>query len=117
MISPGPNTKVFLWSAPTDMRKGFDGLSVLVQDILKEDPFSGQCFVFRNRRGNRLKLIIWDGSGFVLVYKRLDQGTFYWPPAISGKIRATHAELSLVFEGMDWRRLPLNKTNNPTLAA
>jgi transposase len=99
------------------MRKGFDGLSVLVQETLKEDPFSGQCFVFRNRRGNRLKLLLWDGSGFVLIYKRLDQGTFYWPPAIGGKVRVSHAELSLVFDGMDWRRLPLNKTNKPTLAA
>jgi transposase len=117
MIGMGNHIKVLLWSGAVDMRKGFDGLSVLVQEVLKEDPFSGICFAFRNKRGNRLKMLFWDGSGFVLAYKRLDRGTFYWPPATGGKIRITQAELSLVFEGIDWRRMPLKETNKPTIAA
>ena len=113
----GQKLKVFLWSDVVDLRKGFDGLSVLVQEVLKEDPFSSQCFVFKNRRNNRLKLLFWDGNGFVLVYKRLDQGTFYWPPVAAGKIKVTLGELSLIFDGIDWRRLPFKKTNNQTIAA
>jgi len=74
---PGRNLKVYLWSVHVDLRKGFDGLSTLVQEVLKEDAFSGTCFVFRNRRSNRLKLLMWDGTGFALAYKRLDRGIFY----------------------------------------
>lgn len=113
----GQNLRIFLWSDAVDLRKGFDGLSVLVQEVLKEDPFSGQCFVFKNRRSNRVKLLMWDGTGFVLAYKRLDRGTFYWPRANAGKIKVTQAELGLIFDGIDWRRIPLKNTNNPTLAA
>lgn len=111
------NLRIYLWSDAVDLRKGFDGLSALVQAVLKDDPFAGQCFVFKNRRSNRLKLLLWDGTGFVLVYKRLDQGTFYWPPVSAGKIRVSQAELSLIFDGIDWRRIPARKTNNPTIGA
>jgi len=113
----GQNMKVFLWSDFVDLRKGFDGLSALVQEVLEEDPFSGQCFVFKNRRSNRIKLLMWDGTGFVLAYKRLDKGTFYWPRPASGKIHVTQAELGLIFDGMDWRRIALKQSNKPTIGA
>jgi len=113
----GQNLKVYLWSDHVDLRKGFDGLSALVQGVLKEDPFSGKCFVFKNRRSNRLKLLMWDGTGFVLAYKRLDRGTFFWPRANAGKIKVTQAELGLIFDGIDWRRIPLKNSQKPSLAA
>ena len=85
------------------MRKGFDGLSAMVQHVLKKDPFTGHIFVFRGRRGDRVKLLWWDGQGLCLYYKRLEQGKFVWPIAKSGAIHLTHSQLSLLLEGIDWR--------------
>ena len=73
MISLPSGTKVWLAAGKTDMRKGFDGLSALVQEKLKADPFSGQLFVFRGRRGDLIKMIWWDGQGMCLFYKRLER--------------------------------------------
>ena len=113
----GHNMKVFLWSDFVDLSKSFDGLSALVQEVLKEDPFLGQRFVFKHRRSNRIKLLMWGGTGFVLAYKRLDNGTCYWPRPSSDKIHVTQAELGLIFDGMDWRRVALKKFNKPTIGA
>jgi transposase len=85
------------------MRKGFDGLSALVQHVLKRDPFSGHVFVFRGKRGDRLKLLWWDGQGLCLYYKRLEQGRFIWPSAVDGAAHLTQSELVLLLEGLDWR--------------
>lgn len=85
------------------MRKGFDGLSALVQHVLKREPFSGHVFVFRGRRGDRLKLLWWDGQGLCLYYKRLEQGRFTWPSANGGAVHLTQSELALLLEGLDWR--------------
>ncbi|MBU2795161.1 IS66 family insertion sequence element accessory protein TnpB [Acidithiobacillus sp. VAN18-2] len=71
-LSPG--TRIWFAAAPVDMRLGFDGLAAKVHGALSADPFGGQAFVFRNRRGDRLKLLLWDGLGFWLIYRRLDQG-------------------------------------------
>jgi transposase len=65
--------------APCDMRKGFDGLSAQVRNILQLDPFSGAVFLFRGKRGDRLKALVWDGSGLCLYAKRLERGKFVWP--------------------------------------
>ena len=103
MISFPAGTKVWLAAGKTDMRKGFDGLSALVQEKLKADPFSGQLFVFRGRRGDLVKMIWWDGQGMCLFYKRLERGRFVWPAANEGKVRLSPAQLSMLLEGIDWR--------------
>lgn len=96
--------RIWLACGITDMRKGFDGLAALVQLQLAEDPFSGQLFVFRGRRGDRVKLLWWDGDGLCLFAKRLEHGRFVWPQAMSGSVHLSTAQLSMLLEGIDWRR-------------
>ena len=88
----------------TDLRRGFDGLAALVQTRLAADPFSGHIFAFRGRRGDRIKLLWWDGDGLCLFAKRLERGRFVWPRATSGVVSLTPAPLSMLLEGIDWRR-------------
>jgi transposase len=114
MIGLPAGTKVWLACGVTDMRKGFDGLAALVQLTLHEDPFSGQLFVFRGRRGDRVKILWWDGDGLCLFAKRLERGRFVWPRATDGTVHLTQAQLSMLLEGIDWRR-PL-RTQAPQLA-
>ncbi|MCC6788338.1 MAG: IS66 family insertion sequence element accessory protein TnpB, partial [Hyphomonadaceae bacterium] len=75
-----PGVKVHLAAGYTDMRKGIDGLAMLVQGVLRQDPFTGHLFVFRGRTPNLLKIVFWDGTGFCLFTKRLEHGVFLWPP-------------------------------------
>lgn len=86
MIAPPIGTRIWIVAGATDMRRGFDGLAALVQTQLEADPFSGQIFVFRGRRGDRIKLLWWDGDGLCLFCKRLEQGRFVWPQATSGSV-------------------------------
>ena len=113
MISSG--ARIWLVAGHTDMRKGFDGLAALVQVQLKQDPFSGQVFIFRGRRSDRVKVLWWDGQGLSLFYKRLEQGRFIWPSAESGKIHLTYAQLSMLLEGIDWRSP--KRTSRPKIIA
>jgi len=100
-----PNgTRIWLVAGATDMRRGFDGLAAMVQMQLSADPFSGQLFVFRGRRGDRLKVLWWDGDGLCLFAKRLERGRFVWPQVNAGKVSLTPAQLSMLLEGIDWRR-------------
>ena len=96
MIPVPASTKVWLASGVTDMRKGFNGLSMLAQDALVQDPFSGHLFVFRGRRGDLVKVIWWDGQGACLFSKRLERGRFVWPSPINGKVAITSAPLSML---------------------
>jgi transposase len=104
MITLPTGTQVWIAAGVTDMRRGFTGLSGLVQTVLEQDPFSGHVFVFRGRRGDLLKLLWWDGDGFCLFAKRLERGRFIWPRAESGTVALTRAQLSMLLEGIDWRR-------------
>jgi len=103
VITLSHDLQVWLCAGHTDMRKGFDGLSALVQHVLERDPFSGHVFVFRGKRGDRMKLLWWDGQGLCLYYKRLEQGRFIWPGVESGAVHLTQSELALLLEGLDWR--------------
>ena len=103
MIPVPVNTKVWLATGVTDMRKGFNGLSILAQNALEQDPFSGHLFVFRGRRGDLVKIIWWDGQGACLFSKRLERGRFVWPAAVNGKVVVTSAQLAMLLEGIDWR--------------
>lgn len=113
MIGPRSLSRVWLVCGVTDMRKGFDGLAALIQLQLRDDPFSGQLFVFRGRRGDRVKILWWDGDGLCLYAKRLERGRFVWSRATDGSVHLTAAQLSMLLEGIDWRR-PL-RTEAPQL--
>nr|MBL8456588.1 IS66 family insertion sequence element accessory protein TnpB [Zoogloeaceae bacterium] len=104
MITPPAGTRIWIAAGVTDMRRGFDGLAALVQTQLEADPFSGQIFVFRGRRGDRIKLLWWDGDGLCLLAKRLEAGKFVWPQASRGTVALSPAQLSMLLEGIDWRR-------------
>jgi transposase len=104
MIGLPSSARIWVAAGATDMRKGFDGLAALVQETLAEDPFSGQMFVFRGKRGDRVKMLWWDGDGLCLLAKRLERGRFVWPQATSGSISLSPAQLSMLLEGIDWRR-------------
>jgi len=86
------------------MRRGFTGLSAMVQTTLQQSPSSGHVFVFRGRRGDVIKLLWHDGDGLCIFHKRLNSGRFVWPKAESGSISLTRAQLSMLCEGIDWRR-------------
>ena len=106
MIGLPSETRVWLASGATDMRRGFDGLALVVQETLKRDPHCGHLFVFRGRtRANLIKIIYWDGTGFCLITKRLERGVFLWPPSVKADetLSLTSAQLSLLIEGVDWR--------------
>jgi len=104
MIGLPTGTRIWLAAGATDMRKSFDGLAALVQTKLHEDAFSGQVFVFRGRRGDRVKILWWSGDGLCLFAKRLEQGKFVWPQTSTGTVSLTNAQLSMLLEGIDWRR-------------
>ena len=104
MIGSTRQVSVFAFASPCDMRKGFDGLAAMIQETLSENPFSGQLFVFRGKRGDLVKLLWWDGDGMCLLAKRLERGRFIWPQAENGTVCLSRAQLSMLLEGIDWRR-------------
>ena len=89
----------------TDMRKELDGLAMLVQGVLRQDPFSGHPFAFRGRKANLIKIVFWDGTGLCLFTKRLETGRFPWPGAdeMGDTVALTAEQLSMLIEGIDWR--------------
>jgi transposase len=114
MIALPSHTKIWIAAGVTDLRRGFTGLSALVQIKLEQDPLSGQVFIFRGRRGDLVKLIWFDGDGLCLFAKRLERGRFIWPQATEGVVSLTRAQLSMLLEGIDWRRP--ERTWDPQLA-
>jgi transposase len=114
MITVPAGIRVLVATKPVDFRRGGDALAALVREALGEDPFSGTIFVFRCKRADRVKILTWDGSGLVLLWKRLENGAFRWPPAVDGVMRLTSAELAALIDGMDWSRLHARATVRPT---
>jgi transposase len=112
MIALPANTHIWIAAGVTDMRRGFTGLSAQVQMALEQQPLSGHVFVFRGRRGDLIKLLWFDGDGLCLFAKRLERGRFIWPKAESGTVSLTRAQLSMLLEGIDWRR-PVRTTDLP----
>ncbi len=103
-------SKIYLCLDPTDMRKSFDTLAALVREHLQGDPRSGSWFVFRGKRGDRLKILVWEGDGYALWQKRLEQGTFEFPKVIGAAtgVSITGMELALILGGvsLNARRRP-----------
>ena len=114
MIAVPAGMRVLVATKPVDFRRGADGLVALVRETLGHDPFSGTVFVFRSKRADRVKIVAWDGSGLVLFWKRLEQGTFRWPPITDGVMRLTSAQLAALVDGMDWSRLQARDVTRPT---
>ena len=100
MLSLPPSVRIYLCLHPTDMRRSFDGLAAMTAEIMGENPLSGHLFVFRNRRGDRIKILYWDRSGYCLWYKRLEEGTFHFPHADSPRLEIEGCQLSLILEGI-----------------
>jgi transposase len=103
MIPAGVRVHIAL--GVTDMRKGLDGLAMLVQEVLAQDPFSGHLFAFRGRKANLIKIVYWDGTGLCLFTKRLEAGRFPWPGTneAGGTVALSAEQLSMLIEGIDWR--------------
>jgi len=104
MIGLPTATRIWLAAGVTDLRRGMQGLAALVETTLLEDPYSGHVFVFCGRRGDLIKLIWWSGDGLCLSAKRLEGGKFVWPQATSGTVHLSSAQLSMLLEGIYWRR-------------
>lgn len=105
MLSLGSSYRYYLYRPATDMRKGFDGLSGIVLNELSRDPLSGDVFIFINRSRNRMKLLVWESSGFVLWYKRLESGTFELPSADADHLEISWQQLVLILEGITLSRV------------
>jgi transposase len=114
MITVPAGVRVLVATKPVDFRKGGDGLVALVRETLREDPFSGVVVIFRSKRADRLKIVTWDGSGLVLVWKRLEHSAFRWPPVTDGVMRLSPAQMAALFDGMDWSRLHARDVARPT---
>jgi transposase len=97
--------RILLAARPVDFRKGAHSLAALAAEVLGADPFSGAVLVFRSRRADRIKILVWDGSGLVLIWKQLEGGAFRWPPVVDGVLRLTPVEFAALFDGIDWRRV------------
>lgn len=113
MIELPKGTRIWIVAGPTDLRRGFDGLSAQVQSALQKEPLSGHVFIFRGRRGDIVKLLWADPDGLCLFAKRLERGKFIWTRAESGALLLTRAQLSMLLEGIDWRRV--ERTFEPDL--
>jgi transposase len=110
-IDRAQGARIWMASEATDMRCGFDRLAERVNAVIGENPQSGQLFVFRSRRGDRLKILVWERDGFVLWYKRLEAGVFKMPRVEQGaRVVALRAsELAMILDGIDvakWQRVP-----------
>ena len=101
MLTLGLTGRIWVCTAPQDGRKSFDGLQAVVTAHLGKDPLSGDLYVFRNKRGDRLKILAWQGDGFALYLRRLERGTFAFPAADAAEVAVTATELAMILGGID----------------
>ena len=118
MLTLPSSVRIFVAAEAVDLRRGFDGLAAATRSLIREDPLNGHLFVFLNRRRNRIKVLVWDRTGYLVVYKRLERGTFQLPmqPARGERhVEVDAGELTLILEGVDlrwairrprWRHMP-----------
>lgn len=117
MIYPGAAVPIYIATLPVDFRKGIDSLAALVEAKFDLNPFSGAIFVFRSKRADRIKLLLWDGTGMVLVTKRLEDAAFTWPTVRDGIMKLSRAQFEALLEGVDWRRVRSREARVPQRAA
>lgn len=128
MLTLPASVRIYVAAEAVDLRRGFDGLAAATRSLIREDPLNGHLFVFLNRRKNRIKLLVWDRTGYLLLYKRLERGTFHLLAAPEGgqrHVEVDAGELGMMLEGVDlrgafrrerWRRLP-HAANTPVVSA
>jgi transposase len=104
VIGPPSGVRIWIVAGFTDLRRGFDGLCAQVQNELKESPFTGELYIFRGKRGDKIKVLWYSRDGLCLFYKRLSDGQFMWPQVKDGTVALSAAQLSMLLEGIDWRR-------------
>ena len=118
MINIPVGARVLLATRPVDFRKGAHALAALAQEVLAEDRFAGAVIVYRAKRSDRLKILVWDTNGLVLVWKQLQQGSFRWPPIMDGVMKLSPVEFAALFAGLDWTRVQTVKgILRPSVAA
>ena len=117
MIAVAAHIPIYLATRPVDFRKGMDGLAAYVEGEFELKAFSGAVFVFRNRGATSVKIIQWDGTGLVLVTKRLEAGNFVWPAMRDGTLRLSRSQFEALFEGLDWTRVRARDVRAPEAAA
>ena len=117
MISVPAGVRILLATRPVDFRRGAHALAALAAEALGEDPFSGAVLVFRAKRADRVKVLVWDTSGLVLVWKRMQRDGFVWPPVTDGAVRLSAARFAALFDGLDWMRLADTRTTPRPIAA
>ena len=117
MILPSNQFKIYVAAKPVDFRKGMDGLAAIVQSEFDLDPFNGAFFIFRSKRSDRMKIILWDGTGLILIYKRIEGKGFTWPSIKDGMLTITKTQFEALFEGVDWRRVVSRHTMKPSLTS
>lgn len=105
MLLPGTQVKVYLATAAIDMRKSFDGLSEMVQNTIKENPFSGHLFVFCNKGRNKIKVLYWDRNGFCVWYKRFEKGRYLLPVLTGHSVSLSLSDLHCLLEGIDLKNI------------
>lgn len=105
MLTPPNGVAIFVATRPVDFRKGADSLALLAREKLGQDPLKGVAVIFRAKRADRVKIVVWDGTGLVLYWKRLESGAFKWPPVVDGAMRMNGAQLAALLSGMDWTRM------------
>ena len=109
---------MFVATQPIDFRKGVHGLVALVAEGLKGDPYCGDVFVFRSKRADRLKILVFDGTGVILATKWLEEGRFAWPPIRAGTMQVTATQLAMLFDGLsEWLRIAPKAAKRPTKIA
>jgi transposase len=117
MINLPAGARVLVATRPVDFRKGAHGLAALAQEVLGENPFSGTVIVYRSKRADRVKILLWDSSGLVLIWKQLNQGSFRWPPIVDGVMKLSPVEFAALFDGLDWTRVQTTKPIHKPVAA
>jgi transposase len=118
MITLPAGARILLATRPVDFRKGAHSLAALAAEVLEADPFSGVVIVFRSRRGDKVKVLHWDTSGLVLVWKQLEGGAFRWPAITDGTVRLSAVQFAALFSGLDYSRVQSERRiPTPTAAA
>ena len=117
MINVAAHIPVFLATRPVDFRKGMESLAAFVEVECDLRAYSGAVFVFRNRGATSVKVLHWDGTGLILVTKRLEDGRFVWPSVRDGTMKLSRSQFEALFEGLDWSRVRPREVRQPVVAA
>ena len=117
MIGLQPGRRILIATQPVDGRRGINGLTALVAEALQANPFSGDIFVFRSKRADRVRFLVYDGSGMMLTSKWLEEGRFTWPPNRDGAMPLTPAQFEVLVAGLDWTKVSARPPKRPLRVA